>query len=564
MLTTLTIRNFAIIEHTELEFGPGLTVITGETGAGKSILIDALNLVLGGRAATEVIRAGADKASVEAVFDVEAAADLRGRLDAYGIEATRELIVRRVLSQSGRHRVYLNGTLATVNMLAEIAGGLVDISGQHEHYSLLRTDFHLDLLDRVAGLDAKRAAVAKAHAAVVSVDRELTELEGQERSRLEREAFLKFQLRELEEAGLDDPEEEEALEQEATRLGNAERLRQEAAEAESALDGNHNSAVDLLGVAVKAAESLSALDSDLQPLCDDLHSALAIAQEAARTLGHYVHQISGDPQRLDEIHSRLALFAKLRRRFGVDLAEVIARRDAMRAELSALGGIDTRIADLKTKRAEVGKGLVRAAKALTDARKAGAAWLSQAVAGELSDLGMPRAVSEVAIEPLDRGLEIDGRFFSSRGADRVELRFSANPGSPPQPLSKIASGGELSRFMLAVKRIIAERDPVPTYVFDEVDSGVGGPTAVAIGRKLKAVSVRRQALCITHLPQIAALADRHLHVSKHVEGEQTISEVLELSRDGRVEELARMLGGTAITGTTRAHAEEMLHQGGAA
>ncbi|MFN3198982.1 MAG: DNA repair protein RecN [Bradymonadia bacterium] len=564
MLTTITIRNFAIIERTELEFGAGLTVITGETGAGKSILIDALNLVLGGRASTEVIRSGEDKASVEAVFDVTRAADLRGRLDAYGIETGAELLVRRVLSRSGRHRVYLNGTLATVNMLAEIAGGLVDISGQHEHYSLLRTDFHLDLLDRVAGLDTKRAAVAKAHAAIASIDRELADIEGQERTRLEREEFLKFQLRELEDARLDDPNEEEELEQEAIRLGNAERLRQEALDAEAALYTVDGSAVERLEMAVRAAQALGELDADLKPLADDLHSALAIAEEAARTLGQYAHQISGDPQRLDEIHSRLALFARLRRRFGADLTEVIARRDAMRAELSSLGGMDARIAELKAKRADAGAALVRTAKALTDARKAGAAWLSEAVAGELADLGMPRAISQVAIEPLERGLEFDGRFFSPRGADKVELRFSANPGSPPQPLSKIASGGELSRFMLAVKRIIAERDPVPTYVFDEVDSGVGGPTAVAIGRKLKAVSVRRQALCITHLPQIAALADRHLHVSKNIEGDQTTSEVTELDRNGRIEELARMLGGTAITGTTRAHAEEMLHQGGAA
>ncbi len=561
MLLALTIRDFAIIDHVQLDLRAGLTVITGETGAGKSILIDALNLVLGGRARSEVIRTGAEAATVEALFDLSGASAAKARLEAAGIEAGDELVVRREVAASGRHRVHLNGALATVKMLAEVAGGLVDISGQHEHYSLLRTDFHLELLDRTGSLGALRDKVEAAFRAVAALDARMDELRGRQRDRTEREDFLRFQLAELEEAALDDPDEEDRLEAEARRLRNVERLRAAAATAEAELQTDDGSAADRLGRALRAVETLAELDESLGPVADDLRSALAVAQDSAMTVGRYAEDLDADPRRSDEVQERLALFSRLRRKHGSTLAEVIARREEMRAELKELAGAEDTLAGLVEERRAAAGGLLAEAERLTAARRDTADRFVASVSTELSDLGMGEAKLAVVIEPVASGVEVGGRHVGARGADRVELRLSANPGEPPQPLHRIASGGELSRFMLAVKRVIAAADLVGTYVFDEVDTGVGGPTAEAIGRKLKEVSRQRQALCITHLPQIAALGDQQLVVRKSVAGERTRSEVVELAPEERVEELARMVGGAKVTATTRAHAEELLRLG---
>ncbi len=560
MLAALSIRDFAIIDRVELDFGPGLTVITGETGAGKSILIDALNLVLGGRARAEVIRAGCDFAEVEALFEL-GQGPARERLIDAGIEAGEQLVVRRRIARSGRHRVYLNGTLATVQMLGTVARGLVDISGQHEHYSLLRPDFHLQLIDRIGGLGALREQVQAAHRAVSTLDARVAELRARERDRAQREDFLRYQLQELEEARLEDPAEEEALEQERRRLRNVERLRGSAREAEQALYGAKGAAVERLARAAAAVERLAELEPSLQEWVAELNSAHAIAEEAARTLGDYARNLSAEPHRLAEIEDRLGLFSRLRRKHGASLAEVIERMQAMQAEVEELAGAEGALEALGEERVAAGAALLGLADKLSAARRACGEELAGQVCAELKDLGMGGARLEVAVDPVASGVEVEGRRFGPRGGDRVELRLSANPGEPPQPLNRIASGGELSRFMLAVKRIIAEGDPVPTYIFDEVDAGVGGPTAEAIGLKLKQVSASRQAVCITHLPQIAALAGHHLHVSKRVVEDRTVSEVERLSAPRRVEELARMLGGARVTKKTRAHAEEMLRHG---
>jgi DNA repair protein RecN (Recombination protein N) len=556
MLQALSIRDFAIIDRVDLELGPGLTVITGETGAGKSILINALKLVLGGRASTDVVRTGADAAEVEALFDLVDAPDVRARLPELGLEDADELIVRRVLATSGRHRVYVNGVMATVQMLAQLTAGLVDISGQHEHYSLLRADVHVDLLDRVAGI--QREAVVAAYQHLADVDARLDEVRAGQRSRAEREDFLRFQLQELDGAELDDPNEEDALGQERHLLRNTEKVREAAEGAVALLDTDEGAAVERLSKALRYAETLADFDPSLKSIVDDLTQAQALAEDAGRALGRYARHVEADPARLEEVETRLALFARLRRKYGATLAEVIARRDAVRAELAELGGLDDSLEQLEKARGEAGAALVAAAAKLTKARREGARRFTDAVCGELRDLGMGGATLEVRFEPLTAGLRVGDAFYGARGAEKVEFLLSANPGEVPQPLQRIASGGELSRFMLAVKRVIAERDPVATYVFDEVDTGVGGPTAEAIGRKLEAVSTRRQALCITHLPQIAAFGQRHLHVHKRVDGDRTRSEVTPLDADARVEELARMLGGARITEAMRANARELL------
>ncbi|MFZ4738770.1 MAG: DNA repair protein RecN [Bradymonadia bacterium] len=560
MLSSLTIRDFAIIDRVTLELGPGLTVITGETGAGKSILINALNLVLGGRATTEVVRTGAESATVEAVFDPGEAPELRARLAEAGVEAEGPLIVRRVLARNGRHRIFLNDVPVTLSTLAQVTAGLVDISGQHEHYSLLRTEFHLDLLDRMAGHGALRAEVAAAHAAQADVEARLEALLTAQRQKGERLEVLRFQQSELEAAGLKDPNEEDTLDAERRLLRNAEKLRVASQQAESALYADDGAAVERLSRAARSIRELAEVDPTLAPVAQDLDAAAALAEEAARTLGAYARRVHADPERLEQVESRLALLSKLRRKYGATLAEVLARRDALRDELSTLEHADEAIDALEKGRAKAASETAKRARKLTKARRDAGEKLGSSIQGELADLGMGRAVIQVRIEPLSRGagLEADDLVVSARGADKVELLLSANPGEPPQSLARIASGGELSRFMLAVKRVIAERDSVGTYVFDEVDTGVGGPTAEAIGRKLRAVSGQRQALCITHLPQIAAMGDAHLHVEKRIEGDRTYSEVVTLEANDRVEELARMVGGATVTETTRALAREML------
>lgn len=560
MLQALSISDFAIIDRLELEFGPGLTVITGETGAGKSMLIGALSLVLGDRARGDVVRTDCPRAQVQALFSLAGAPEVRARLIEAGLDAGDELVVRRVVARSGRHRVYINGALATVNTLSHVTQGLVDISGQHQHYSLMRADQHLALLDRIAGLATLSEAVAEAYREVAAIDARISDIRRRQRDQAEREDFLQFQLQELTDAQLDDPDEEDALQHEASRLRNVETLRGSAESAEAALYSDRGAASERIGQAIKAVGALVRLDDTLQPVLEDLESAAAIVEDAARTLGDYAHDLDAEPSRLDEVESRLALFGRLRRKYGESLVEVIARRDALAAELAELTGADDTLESLAELRRTAGVKLRAAAETLSAARRVGGGELADAVCAELADLGMGDARLTVELRPLTGGVAVEGRFFGPNGAERVEFLLSANRGEHPQPLGRIASGGELSRLMLAFKRVSAERDPVPTYIFDEVDAGVGGPTAEAIGRKLQTVGTRRQALCVTHLPQIAAMGQQHFHVSKEVVDGRTRSVVTRLGKRDRVEELARMLGGARITKTTRANARELLAQ----
>lgn len=563
MLLALTIRDFAIIDALELELGMGLTVITGETGAGKSILINALGLVLGGRARTEIIRTGSESASVEALFDLRESPTVRARLADAGLEAGDELVVRRVVAVNGRHRVYLNGALATVNMLAQITRDLVDISGQHAHYSLLRPETHLEVLDRVGALDAQREKVTALHQELAALDAQIEDVRQRNHDRVERGEFLRFQLQTLHEAGLEDPDEEELLEREAARLDNAERIRSAASTIERVLYDQSGAAAEGIGLAMTELEALVELEPGLAQTLEDLSSALAIVEDTARTAGEYGRQLNAEPERLEEIQQRLGLFANLRRKFGTSLAEVIAHQHSLEAELAALDSADSDLDTLLGRRVEAADRLRVQAETLTAARRAASGDFVAAVTGELAELSMVGAQLVVDLRPLSGGVEVPGGYVGPKGADRLELMFSANPVEAPQALNRIASGGELSRFMLAVKRVIAARDPVSTYIFDEVDSGVGGPTAEAIGRKLKQVGADRQAICITHLAQIAAMGHHHFRVEKAVEDDRTRSTITVLDEDGRVTELARMMGGATITDATVAHAQELLELSGA-
>lgn len=549
MLSALRIENLAIVDRAELLLGPGLTVLTGETGAGKSILVDALGLVLGGRADTELVRTGATEAVVEALFELPVGSSSRARFEAAGIDVSGgEVVVRRVLGRTGRGRVTLNGQMATVSMLAELARGLVDVSGQHEHVSLLDAERHLDLVDGFGGHAGLLEAYGRAHAEVVAHHGSLSRLDVDESEKMRRLDFLRFQLEEISTVAPTVGELDE-LEVERRRLQHAGRLAEATRRAEARLYSDDGAVVEAVGrVQVELAQLLR-LDERLGPLVGTASTALAELEDLAQALGRYSRALEADPGRLAEVDERVEALKRLTRKHGGSLEAVLAAREAMAAELDGIVNQDVRRAELlrvieaaSARRAEL-------ALQLTAARRASARRLEAAVQAELVSLSMGGTRVQVALEPIDPP--------GPRGAERAELGFAPNPGEPLRSLAKTASGGELSRVLLAFKRVMSEQDQVATYVFDEVDSGVGGAVADVIGRKLARVAGDRQVLCITHLPQVAAYGTRHWHVRKLLEEGRTVSRVVELAEGDVVEELARMLGGVEITDRTRRLAEEM-------
>ncbi len=557
MLTALRIQNFAIIDELEVRFSSGFNVLTGETGAGKSILVDALHLVLGGRARAEVIRTGAEEATVEALFE---GVELGDRLAALGLpNCSGELLIRRVVHRSGRGKAWVNGAIATVNLLEQLAKGLVDISGQHEHVSLLDPQLHLSLLDGWAGLHGELARYREAFESFAQAVREREGLSMDDAERARRSDYLRFQLEEIDR--LDPtPGEDERLAQEKKRLGGAGKLKQAAEDVERDLYSGEKCAIDMLGSSLVRLAEAAQLDSALEPVLASLKSAQVEIEEASRTLAGYARGIDTDPARLAEADERLEAIRRLCRKHGGEVALVLARRDQMRGELQALSGNSERLGELAAQCAERGARALSLAQELSKKRKKAAASFCSAVEGELARLAMGRTVFEVALEPCaaEEGLSVEGVKLTARGLDRCELLLSPNPGEQVKPLSRIASGGELSRVMLAIKRALARTDPVPTYAFDEVDSGIGGAVAEVVGRLLKEVSRERQVLCITHLPQIAACADHHFTVEKKVREGRTSSKVEQLSEAARTRELARMLAGVEVTRAALKNAEEML------
>ena len=560
MLTFLRVRHLAIIDQLEVELGPGLNVITGETGAGKSILIDALSLVLGERAAPELVRTGAKQAEVEALFDIGDDPEALARLSASGLEAERELVVRRVVLASGRTRAYVNGSLASAGQLAELARGLVDISSQHEHHTLVDPGTHLGYLDAFGKLEPRRAQVAEAHRALREADEALREAEKAAASKGEREDLLRFQMREIDE--LDPkPGEEQELAEERERLRHAARLASTAGGAEDALYAQDGAVCEVLGRLSVEVRDAARIDPSLVPTADVLDASLAQLEEAARELGRYAGRITMDPERLADLEDRLARLKRLTRKYGGDVEGILAHREAAAAELAALDSAEERIAELERARQAALDGAAEAARALSKQRRTIADELARRISEELASLGMGGARVTVQVAPLaERGgeLMVDGARLSETGIDRVEFLIAPNRGEEPRPLRKVASGGELSRAMLAIKRVLAGVGRAGLYVFDEVDAGVGGAVAEVIGQKLADVARHHQVICITHLAPIAVYADRHYRVAKSVEGERTKSRIDVLDEDERREEIARMVGGLKITESHRKAAAEML------
>jgi DNA repair protein RecN (Recombination protein N) len=553
MLRHLRVTNFAILSDVSLDLSGGLTVLTGETGAGKSLIVDAVNLLRGGRASADIPRAGADEAVVEALFDVpDDLADLvAGLLAEAGLPAGEpgELVVRRVIHRGGKSRTWINGALTTAGRLAELGAVLVDLSGQHEHQGLVDPKRHLAILDGFAARPEDVAAMAVAWDRLAAIDEERAALTlGDPRAVAERVEYLRFQLDELDAADLA-PGEDESLAVERLRLLAGEKLHGAATAAEDLVYGGDGAAIERIDGALRELGRVASIDDRLAGPSATLGEARALCDDAARALRDYLGHLGGDPERLAEVDERLALIARLRRKHGGQLADVIARRQTLAAELGNLGRSDERLAELDAERAAAAGKAQALAAGLTAIRRQAAERLGREVEVSLGELGMPAAKLVLQLEPRDLG---------SDGADRVEFLLSPNRGEGQKPLAKIASGGELSRIMLAIKLALRRAYRVATYVFDEVDAGIGGATAEVVGRKIAALARQRQVLCVTHLPQIAAFADQHVHVAKAELGGRTETIVTTLAADARRDELARMVGGRTVTAEARAHALAML------
>jgi DNA repair protein RecN (Recombination protein N) len=570
MLTTLRISGFAIVDAVEVRFGSGLNVLTGETGAGKSILVNALHLVLGGRMSAEVLRDGADEAVVEALFELPFDHPVFSRLTGVGVATPppgepAELLVRRVAQRGGRGRAYVNGVLVTASVLAEALRGVVDVSGQHEHVSLLDEATHLALLDAFAGTDAPAGGAApvlvryrETFGRLAALCRERDALHRDEAERGRRADYLAFQLKELD-AVDPRPGEDAALDAERRVLASAEKLREAAGSAEGLVYGEDGSASEQVGQAVRALTDAAALDPRLAGPLQLLRSAVIELTEAGRELGRYAETVGGDGERLVGIEDRLEALKALCRKHGGSLEAALARRAEMAAELASLTGGGDRLAALAPEIEAAGAEAAAQAGLITRARQKAARAFCAGVEAELSGLAMARCRLEVAFSPPEGGVAAGGAVLGPDGAEQALYLLAPNPGEPPRPLARIASGGELSRLLLAVKRTLARRDPVLTYVFDEVDSGIGGAVAEAMGRVLAEVAGGRQVICITHLPQIAAFADRHHRVSKRVAAGRTTSEVALLERpDDQRQEVARMMAGATVTAAALEHAGALI------
>ena len=560
MLHSLTIDNVVLIEHQVLELGPGFNVLTGETGAGKSMVVDALALVLGGRARPESVRTGKVEAEVAAVFEVEPGSRVAAKLEAAGVPCDGELVVRRVVQAEGRSRAFLNGKPVAAAQLADLAPDLCDIASQHESVSLTDPATHLEYLDAFGKLDALRDALGERVANLGLVVKEIARVREAERDRAEREDFLAFQLREIEE--LDpSPGEENDLESERARLRHAEKLSNATQGAADRLYEGEGAVCDQLARISSDLDAAAAIDQTLAPLARTVDAARSELADTARALTRYAEGIESNAGRLAEVDDRWFRLQKLLRKHGPTTQELLAHRDELRKQLEQLAGASALLDDLEKQR-EVALGKVSAdARTLSRKRRDAASTLADAIGKELAGLGMGRARVVVDVSPVPGTSDlppVDGARLTMSGIDRVEFLIAPNKGEDPRPLRKIASGGELSRALLALKRVLAEKGPAGLYVFDEVDAGVSGAIAEVIGKAIADVARHRQVLCITHLAQIAALCDHHFVVGKTETKGRTSSTVKRLTNAERVDEIARMIGGVKVGEAARRAAVELM------
>ena len=552
MLTHIRLRDFAIVDELELEFGGGMTALTGETGAGKSILVDALGLALGDRGDSGVVRHGAERAEIEAGFDIKALPAVDDWLRDQDLDADGDCLLRRVIGKDGRSRAYINGRSVTLQALQELGAQLIDIHGQHEHQSLLRRDMQRALLDDYAGHGSQLDALATLYREWKRATDEVAKLRQAVEERTARGELLRYQVQELQSLALHD-DEIEALNQEHARLANVGRLLETSQRALSQIyDGEDGTAQQLLSQALHEIDALCELDPTLGETRELLNGALIQLQEGADALRRYTDRLELDPERLNQVEQRLGSIHDLARKHRIVPQELPAQLALLEQELDGLENADARLDTLQARIDELTREFSQKAGLLSSARRSAAKTLSTRVSAIMAQLGMPGGRIDIQVESATPAR------FTPTGIDTIEFLVSANPGQPLRPLGKVASGGELSRISLAIQVITADSGRIPTLIFDEVDTGIGGGVAEVVGRQLRTLGEARQVLCVTHLPQVAAQAHHHLQVSKLSGKDHTRTSIRVLNVEQRTDELARMLGGVEITTQTLAHAEEML------
>ncbi|OGE24184.1 MAG: DNA repair protein RecN [Candidatus Dadabacteria bacterium RBG_19FT_COMBO_40_33] len=549
MLLELTLRNFAIIDELTVNFGEGLNILTGETGAGKSVIVDAINLILGEKASTDLIKSDKEEALIEALFGISKKRELKDKLISSGLESKGdEVVIKRVIPRAGRSRVYINGSIATFNLLEQIVEGLVDIFSQQEHQTLLKEERHLEVLDEFGGLGSLTGRVSELYKGTTKLKREIEELERDQKNKIEREDFLRFQCKEIDSVRLE-PGEDERLEEERKKLANAERLFSVANEAYGILYEGEKAVTDVLKRIRNQIDEVAKIDASLVDVAKSIEKGTIEIQDAAFTLRGYASNISFDPQRLSSIEIRLEEIKKLKRKYGGSIIEILEKRKSLEDELGRISGGGERIEALKKDVEFVESELNNCARELSEKRRQAAGRLMLSVSKELGEVGIKGGKLLV---------EFEKKPISELGFERVSFLFSANPDEKPKPLTRVVSGGELSRIMLVLKEILARVEGGSVLIFDEADSGIGGAVAETVGRKIKNLSKRYQVICITHLPQVAKFADTHFRVTKMFRGNKTRVQIKALNYDERVEELGRMLGGIKVTEKTIEAAREML------
>ena len=562
MLQEIRVEHYAVVEKLSIRFRPGLNLLTGETGSGKSIVVDALSLLLGARATVDVIRAGCKRARITGVFEVEETPELHSVLDSAGLELEeRELVVERELLDSGKSRAYVNGRFVPLSLLRELAGGLADIHGQHEQQDLFHTRTQLGMLDVFGGHIDLVSRVAAAYRQWKDSTKRLDELRVDEKERLRLVDLYRFQHQEIEQAKLE-PGEDDELQRQSRLLAHAEQVKEAAARGYDLLYESPASAATQLQAARRALEELARFDPELNPLSETLENTRAQVEDAALELSRYQESLEFDPSRQAEVEERLAAIEKLKRKYGATVDEVLAYGEDVGKRLEQIQSLETTIAEVEERQRDAAGRYTAQAQKLSAKRRESASRLETKVEGELASLAMEAAEFQVAFDEAKE----DMAGWSAAGSDRIRFLASANPGQPPRPIAQAASGGELSRIALALKTCLtsapgdpAENAPPRTLVFDEIDSGVGGRVAEALGRRLKQLAQHHQVLCVTHLPQIAGFADSHYFVDKQQQEGNTYASVVELSKKERAEELARMLSGADVTSAALRHARQILN-----
>ncbi len=553
MLQTLRVRNLALVEDITVEFQPGLNVITGETGAGKSVLIGALGLLLGERADKTLIRAGSDQCVAEAVFLLKDSSPVDAVLEEVGLPACEDgqLVIRRTLTATGSGKNLVNDSATTLQVLKRVGELLVDMHGPYDHQSLLNTDFQLDILDAFGHLWEVRGAYETLYGKWRELMGQRKDLEGaSEQDVAQQIEMLSFQKKELEDAALVEGE-DEAIVKEQTQVANAQRIVELGGGVRNALMDGEQSAFGGMAFAQKALGELAVLVDEAKPWRDEARSLAVQIQDLSETVERYVQNVEGDPQRLQWLEDRMALYHRLKRKYGATIPEMLAKLAAIRDRLQDLENRGQRLSDLDARIAGERRKVEQAGGALGKARRQAASKLAKTITGELHDLGFTHGAFSVELGVAEPG---------PSGMDAIEFAFAPNAGEPARPLRAIASSGEISRVMLAVKSVLANHDSIPVLVFDEIDANVGGVMGNAIGSKLGAVGQHHQVLCITHLPQVAVHGGTHFAVTKEVVNSRTRTRIVPLGAEERVEEIARMLGGRDLTSVTVKHAREMLRR----